>query len=100
MKKPTHVTLERLDARLDTLATLMVEGFEEVHANIGELRKNIVEVQEDIVELRTDMKQVRLDISDIQKDVAEIKVDVKGPRDTYQKTRACEMKFVGSLSRR
>ncbi|MDO8514050.1 MAG: hypothetical protein Q7S50_00730 [bacterium] len=71
MTKKPKVTLEKvatavdkLTVTTDKLATLMVEGFESVHNDIGELRQ--------------DMTQVKRDISIIQKDMAEVKVDLKG----------------------
>ncbi len=48
VKKP-KMTLEKL-------ATLVVEGFEEVKTDIGELKRDVTQVKHDVGEIRTDLK--------------------------------------------
>lgn len=62
--------IKKAKMTLEKLATMMVEGFEDVQADI-------TEVKDDLQGVKDDLKEMKSDIRELKKDVAEIKVDVK-----------------------
>ena len=55
MKKPAKVTLESLDKKIDTFATLMVEGFETLNGKVDALTEDMTQVKNDVGEIKETM---------------------------------------------
>lgn len=60
---------------IEKLATLVAEGFEELKADIGELRVSSHMLKRDVEGLKDDVRELRVDVREVKRTTSDLKED-------------------------